>query len=108
MIRDTTFTSNTTLEIADDGAMRAHDEFGATIQISGTFGGGTLALYVSLDGGTTKNAIKDSSGTAYTTTSADTIVVRFPVNPNETNLKLYATLSGATNPNISVRVASNK
>jgi L-fucose isomerase-like protein len=53
------------INITADGNSAAFDLQGAfTVQASGTFGGATVALQVSLDGGTTYTAVDDGSFTA--------------------------------------------
>lgn len=81
----------------------------ATIAIQGTFGSGTFTLFESLDGGTTKIACKDLSGTAYSTTTADSIRYFQPghATTDAGEVILYGTLAGSTNPALSVIVIDN-
>lgn len=75
------------------------------IQIGGTFGGGTITLFVSMDGGTTKNALKDLSGTAYSATAADTFSYKLPFKDDTSaGAILYGTLAGATAPSVTVKI----
>lgn len=79
------------------------------IQIGGTtFGSGTLTLFVSLDGGNTKNALKDASGTAYSTTANDTMVYDMKVDDfSGLDPQLFVTLSGSTNPVIGITIVDS-
>jgi hypothetical protein len=87
---------------------RHADIWKATVNIFGTFGSGTVALNMSTDGGTTKVAIKNASGSAYTTTAADNFNMELG-NGGRYNddILIYATLSGATNPSITITVHDN-
>lgn len=80
------------------------------IEIGGTFGSGTVTLFESISGGTVKNAVKDITGTAYSTTAADSFRYQIPghndgIGPD---VILYGTLAGATNPAITVIVQDNQ
>lgn len=77
---------------------------------AGGFGGGTLTLLISLDGGTTKNPMKDQSGTAYSVTAADTLTGSVParLNANDVRPIIYAKLTGSTNPNLTLTVVDNR
>ena len=80
----------------------------ASINAFGTFGGGTLSYSISTNGGTTKTQIKDLTGIAYSTTTADCINVQFGVaNHNGSEPTLYAVLTGSTNPSITIDVLDN-
>lgn len=76
--------------------------------VYGTFGSGTVALKLSPDGGTTKISLKDSAG-AIAITSND--VVDMPISgysdKNNESLTIYASLSGATSPSITIEVWDN-
>lgn len=85
-------------------------EWVATINAYGTFGGGTLSYSISTDGGTTKTQMKDLTGTAYSTTTADAINVILGVPSNNVAARqtiLYAVLSGSTSPSLSIDVLDN-
>ncbi len=78
---------------------------GSIVQIGGSsFGGGTLTLFVSFDGGVTKNAFKDGSGAAYSTTANDTFTFDFGkfrdsgLNGVNLGMHLYVTVAGSTSP----------
>lgn len=80
----------------------------ATISIYGTFGGGTATLKMSSDGGTTKYALKDAPGSSgsditYTANGSANIELGFS-DDNDTEFKLYVSLAGATDPEITIDV----
>jgi hypothetical protein len=80
----------------------------ATIFVYGTFGAGTIAWQWSPDGGTTKLALKDFSGTALTTTTNDSLPVQLGTgDKNSDRVKLYAVLTGSTAPSLTVGVFDN-
>jgi len=78
------------------------------VQAAGTFGSGTLAYLISLDGGTNRTTVKDSTGTAYAATADDIITLSLPVNGAENNIKVYAKLTGSTTPDIDIIPVSNQ
>jgi len=84
-------------------------EWFANAYIYGTFGSGTVTLFASPDGGTTKVALKDAiSGTAITTTAAAMFTLRLGSgSTNSDNIILYATLAGSTNPALNVAIFDN-
>lgn len=105
----TTITTNSTTAICTITKPRALTEWFATLNAFGTFGGGTLAYSISTDGGTTKVPMKDMSGTLYTTTANDAVNVATGVsNHNGFDPIIYAVLSGATTPSITVDVLDNR
>lgn len=74
----------------------------------GTFGSGTIAWQWSPDGGTTKLAINDLSGAAITSTSNDNFVSNFATGSSLSDgIDLYITLTGSTNPSITVGYYDN-
>lgn len=110
----TSFTADASLtKICNVHMKKGVDQYFATVCIYGTggnnFGSGTVTMFVSPDGGTTKVALKDAiSGTAISTTSSAMFTVRLGNgSTNSDNLMLYATVAGSTNPSISVTVADN-
>lgn len=87
---------------------RTLTEWMATINAYGTFGGGTLSYKISTNGGTTKVAMKDISGSSYSATADDVINVATGVaNNNGKEPIIYAVLTGSTNPNIVIDVMDN-
>lgn len=85
-------------------------EWMANSYVYGTFGGGTVTLFASPDGGTTKIPLKDSiSGTAISVASAaamNTMRLGSGANNND-NVIIYATLSGSTNPALTLAIFDN-
>lgn len=80
----------------------------ATINAYGTFGSGTLSYSMSTDGGTTKVAMKDITGAAYSATANDTVNIELGVaNHLGKEPIIYAVLSGSTNPTITIDVLDN-
>lgn len=81
-----------------------------TVQIYGNFGGGTVTAFTNPEGvadakaGTTNDiAIKDSQNNAISTTAA--IFFNFECNSDDvTPVALKIVLTGATNPNVKLRV----
>ncbi len=107
----TNFAANASLtEIASVHVPRGKEEWAATVAIQGTFGGGTVTLFQSLDRGTTKIQVRDLAGTLYSTTSNDTFAWVIPGGNSDSQnseIKLYATLAGATSPNLNVIIIDN-
>jgi len=68
--------------------------------VYGTFGGGTVSLLASPDGGTTYVPVKDSTGTAITFTANNLINFELYSDPRNP-VKLRLTLSGAAGANLS-------
>lgn len=107
--RTTLAASTTGTAIVTVNKPRELTEWFATINAYGTFGGGTLSYALSTDGGTTKVTMKDLSGTAYSATANDVIDVALGVaNVNGKEPIIYAVLSGATNPSITIDVLDNR
>ncbi len=75
----------------------------------GGFGGGTLTMQVSPDGGVTKHTVKDVNGALVSLTAAGMFTA--PLGNGSTNandLEVYATLTGATGPTLSVQLYDNR
>lgn len=99
------FTSSTSLLIAIIRKNhRDLTQYISTILAWGTWGGGTLALFLSPDGGTTKIPLTPSPGGTAVTFAANGMCVITTGTPsnNTDTLELWATLSGATSPNLNV------
>lgn len=106
--RSTNITSATTTEIAVANKPRNADFYFASIATSGTFGGTTVTLQMSPDGGTTKIGLKDQSGSAYSITAADVIDIQLGCGGTNTDqIRLYAVTTGGTGININVDVFDN-
>ncbi len=82
----------------------------ATVFIYGTFGSGTMAIKLSPDGGTTKLATKDWTGTAISTATAALFTTQPVGNGSHLSdfITVYASLSGSTNPSITVDIFDNR
>lgn len=75
------------------------NEYRYAANVYGTFGSGTVTLKISTDGGTTKTALMDASGAPITSTAADNYTGQWGNgSTNSDSPKLYATMSGSTNP----------
>lgn len=77
-----------------------------TFAAYGTFGGGTVTLTVSFDGGVTYLPLQRIIGTAiiYTQDGYDNFQLMSSQNPIATEgIKIKATLTGATTPSITMR-----
>ena len=74
----------------------------------GTWGGGTVTLYWSPDGGTTKIALTDLTNAAVTSTANFGLRSSFVTgSKNNNKIKVYATLTGSTNPSLSLGFYDN-
>ena len=101
-----TLTADGTQEIAV--IPRAGGMWEATVITSGDFGSGTLTLHQATTSTcTTTRALKDSAGTAYSSTDDDTLNIKLGVDKDNYTY-LCATLAGATNPDIDVEVYDNR
>jgi hypothetical protein len=106
----TTFAADASLQkICILGRRNDANELFANAFTYGTFGSGTVTLFVSPDGGTTKIALKDAiSGTAISNAAAAMNTIRLANGgTNSDNLILYATLAGSTNPALTVAIFDN-
>lgn len=103
-----TLASNTTVYICDINKKRDLTTWNAGVMVYGSFGGGTVGLFISPDGGTTKIAMYDASGVAITSTANDDYTICFGGGATNSDApKLYATMSGATAPSVTVAIYDN-
>ena len=80
----------------------------AGIQVQGTFGGGTVTLYLSLDGGNTLVPFNDMTGNPYTATQNDNFTVNWGRATKESEQpRVYVGIGAATNPNIQIYCDDN-
>ena len=106
-------TANTTGEAAFSVQVkkpRSLDTWFATLNARGSFGGGTLSYSISTDSGVTKTQLKDSTGVAYSTATADCVNIQLGVPSTNDPLKqmsVYVVVSGSTTPSIFVDVEDN-
>lgn len=99
----TTFTADATKAVATFTSGKTWD---ATVRANGTWGSGTITWYHSLDACSTNVALKDLSGTTVTSTADDMFNVTLG-NAHTKMQYLCATLAGATNPSLTVKVYDN-
>lgn len=87
---------------------RDFEQWIATFVCWGAFGSGTVNWQMSPDGGTTKIALFDASGTAITSTAADNFTVNLGGGTTNTDaLQIYATLTGSTGATVNLAVYDN-
>lgn len=104
----TAITTTTATQIATARKPRDADFYFATIALQGTFGGGTVTLQMSPDGGTTKIGLKDQTGVAYSATANDTIDIQLGTGGgNADQILLYATNTGGTGISMTATVFDN-
>lgn len=104
------FTTNTTTQIIPIRRNnKAATNFTATILVYGTFGGGTLSLYLSPDNGTTLiplTATPSGSSVAFTANGMTQVFLGHASTLSD-GFSLYATLSAATSPTLTVACYDN-
>lgn len=101
-------TSNADFYIADVNKKRDFYEWFGTFISYGAWGGGTITYKISPDGGTTKIALQDASGTSITSTADDNFTVNLANGSRNSDApKLYASMAGATTPNVNVVLYDN-
>ncbi len=77
------------------------------IEAYGDFGGGTLTFSYSSNEGTSKIPLNVSvNGSAISMTAAEGFAWDAPIENDEGAILLYATLSGATSPDLNVKVSN--
>lgn len=108
----TTFAADASLTYVCTVERRKSDanDYFANVFVYGTFGSGTVTLFVSPDGGTTKIPLKDAqSGTAISTAAAAMFSIRLGNGTKLTDAPIiYATLTGSTNPALTVALFDNR
>lgn len=73
------------------------------------FGGGTVTIQASPDGGTTKVTLKDVGGTTVSITSDDVYNIRLGyAGKLGEEIELYATMSGSTSPTVDITAFDNR
>lgn len=104
-----TFTTNSTQLISYLRKAREHTQYLSLILAYGTFGGGTLSFYLSPDNGTTLIPLTQSPGaTGISLTSNGMAVITLGTpGTNLDQLQLWATLTGGTASNITVKNYDN-
>lgn len=103
----TSIVANGTVLLGNVAKNRDYYEWKATFFAYGTFGSGTVAYFWSPDG-TTMLPIKDMGGIAVSSAANDSFNVNQCTGSKNTDrISIYATLSGATSPNLSVGYYDN-
>jgi hypothetical protein len=104
-----TFAADASLTyICDVIKPRSLTNWKATAVFYGDDGGGTTTLHVSPDGGTTKVPLVNTSNTAVSVTAPGTANLELGIgSTNSDALKIYATLTGSTNPAWTVAIFDN-
>lgn len=103
-----TLTTNTSAYVCQVIKARQYDSWRGLFFAYGTFGGGTVAWQWSPDGGTTKLAMNDFNGNAVVSTANDSFFADMETgDKNNDKVNLYATLTGATSPSLTVGVYDN-
>lgn len=101
-------TTNTSVFLGNVVRPRNFDEWKGLFFVYGTFGGGTVSWLWSPDGGITKLAMTDYTGTAITSSANDSFKANFETgSDNNDRIQLYATLSGGSNSNLTVGFYDN-
>lgn len=103
-------TTNTDTEATTIIRRNDADFWEADVFTSGTFGGTTVTLQVSPDGGTTKFPVNTTAGTAYSLTAAGYGRIRFAGSSqnNTGNLVLYVRTAGGAGASINVVIVDNR
>lgn len=111
MLQTTSFTANNqSSQIATAKKLnREITQYLVTILAYGTFGGGTIAFYLSPDGGTTKIPLTPSMGGTAISLTANGMGVITTGHPssNTDTLTMWATITGATSPSVTVKCYDN-
>lgn len=107
-----TLTTNTSVLLCSAHRNKETNMYEATIFAYGSggsnFDGGTVTIQASPDQGTTKVTLKDIAGTVVSITANDVYNVKLGGgNRNQDFIELYATMIGATTPNVTVDVFDN-
>lgn len=109
MLTTQTFTADASKLIGTVHRRSMAPHYVGTIIAYGTWGSGTITYYLSPNGGTTKVPLKDLTGTTVTSTADDNVNVQLGnSNVNSTELSVWATLAGATNPSLTVSMYDNR
>ena len=85
------------------------DAYEITVFVTGSFGSGTVTIQASPDGGTTKVTLRDVAGTIVSITDNDVYNIRLGyAGKLGEEIQLYATIAGATTPDVDVTSFDNK
>ena len=102
-------TNNESVLIANLRKAREHTQYLALILAYGTFGGGTLSFYLSPDNGNTLIPLTQSPGAQgiSLTSNGEAVITLGTPSTNLEQLQLWATMAGATSPNITIKNYDN-
>lgn len=109
-----TISDNESVKLCEVQRTVGLDIFEATVLVYGTggnnFGGGTVTLQASPDGGTTKINLRDVAGTLVSITDDDAYNIRLGNgNTLGDTIELYATMASSTStPSVTVDVFDNR
>ena len=104
----TSVTTTNATQIAIARKPRDADFYLATITLAGTFGGGTMKLQMSPDGGTTKVDLEDQSGTVWSATANRTVNIQLGTGGAlNDQIILYALNTGGTGISVIATVFDN-
>lgn len=103
-----TVTTNTANYLCDVDRRRDSPSFFASIVCYGTFGGGTITIQMSPDGGTTKMDVPNQAGASTTFTANSVQNIELGNGDGLTAMKLYATMAGSTSASVVVEVWDNR
>lgn len=96
------------LEITGTAHNNSQGLFQATLNIGGTFNGCTIHWLTSTDGGTTKGAMKDLTGTAVTSTAFDNFGFSLGWPSGNAGTIMFASASGCTSaPSLAIDIDTN-
>ena len=101
-------TNNSSTAIVTATRPAGNQYYECMIFVYGTWGSGTIAWMLSPDGGTTKLPIKDLTNVAITSTANDSFTFRLPMGRDFEEITLYASLTGATSPSLTVLTFDNR
>lgn len=89
---------------------RHSDGYGATILASGTFGSGTISIFLSPDNGTTFIPAQKSDGTALTFTAAgaNNLTLYVGNSARDAGIGIYYTFTGSTSASAKLWCSDNK
>jgi hypothetical protein len=104
-----TIDANESVEICSVSRGTDMDAYEVTVFATGAFGSGTVTIQASPDGGTTKVTLKDVGGTTVSITQDDVYNIRLGyAGKLGEEIKLYATMQGATDPDVAITAFDNR
>lgn len=100
----TIITANGDYLVAKSAKPRGADSYKATVIVAGTWSGGTIAWKLSPDKGVTKINAFDATGVAYSSSADDNFNIELAGSAMNGPIELYASLSGAATPSLTITV----